>query len=912
MIAFIQEVFKHYLLKSTLSQTETVAMVLRQAILENAFNEAVKNHLAPSRLYQLIDNIDVKLSLDKKLEWLDNRLQTYAAMPVITVHPTNVMSNVALMDLNTITDGLMQLYQDKVKSHDIEAFHSRLTNKIIDWAGLDLVPQRNLTPQAEAKYALYLYQRILASFPGFRKSVIHHFIQKHGGEPQYVGQKLNKALTKSYRNVYSWCMADFDGNHNRTRKTIAIALPSQQHAILNMYINAIDSIIEKMSACRKLQKFTQELQDTNDYFKRCARAIDAGIWFDLSGSQKTSKRCLENLESVANKIREIKSPQVTIVLHKLMALKNLVAMAGFFGGLKEYVRQTTLLNKRVLNELFAILSKHHQNINALLSDNIYEKQKLSIQHQALEFLRKEPLYFETLKQNQFCFSEETKRELERLSFILEHQDLFPSYITSDTENKINFDEVLMLLRFASFLNDTLRIGQIREHALNSLALCESPKDLSHFADIVKEMFEDPSVKNRIIESRFFSYVGGPSDLGKKGGILVNISLLKVIAQAQSLLTEYQKQDPSLADVQLRILHGFGGDLKRRNGSSANELHSTQQGFEAWRVLGATGAYAAYLHRVIGQPSESVLRTNEMLALQKKNLQAFDALMTLEREGIALYQHFIESKHNKKLLLALTSLPLEKNLNISSRAGAKTDLDDPTNVRAIGVVNLYLLTGIQWDVFMSLMVLQQLPKKVIAEGCVLFDKLTTIKDIIYKAIFTMAVSSFPRAWKIINNGIEPEYSQICYWHEQFIKRKVPANLSNQITLAYIQISAEKILESCFFYFIKPNDKAVIQKLKRLARKPMFLHEKALQMMEVSQQEDLKQLYTETKTLLPHYQRMLECVDAFNEKQNHKRTENAVLACRAIPLAAGAPMIASLVSPLRAQSLKYKKDKKAKND
>ncbi len=102
--------------------------------------------------------------------------------------------------------------------------------------------------------------------------------------------------------------------------------------------------------------------------------------------------------------------------------------------------------------------------------------------------------------------------------------------------------------------------------------------------------------------------------------------------------------------------------------------------------------------------------------------AYEALGQLETTGIKCYQQFIESTSNKNLLVALTSLSLEKKLNISSRAGAKVNVDDPTNVRAIGVVNLYLLAGSQWDVFMSLLCVLELPMHSKEHFSILFEKI----------------------------------------------------------------------------------------------------------------------------------------------------------------------------------------------
>ena len=899
--SFIDNTFKQHLIPGGLSQADKTGMELRQSILGFAYQESVKNNEAPSRLFQLIEAIPDELSLDDKAQWLSNNLITNAAMPVITVHPTGVLSNKALFELTYITDDLMLLKQNKVPFEQVPAFKETLAQTIIDWASQPMVPSKNLTPQDEAKFALFLYKRAIASFPAFRKDVIAKFLAEHGGDETYITGKLNGAITKSYRNIFSWCMADFDGNSNRTRKTIAITLPSQQHAILEMYIASIKRILNKLDNIKHAYEI-KTLQDMHDYFERCVKAIDSGIWFDLKGSQKTAKRSKLDLENLSLSFQMSNNTHEQVLAQEILALRDLIDLAGFFGGLKEYIRQTTQLNKRVLSELFSLLVMNHEDIQQIMGDVLYDDVSLEKKKQLLELLRKEPKYFETLKLKSDSFTAETKQEMERLSFILDHSDLFPSYITSDTDNKNNFDEVLMLLRFSSFLCGTLRIGQIREHALNTLPLCETPKDLGRFIEMAYEMFDDPSIRNRIIESGFFSYVGGPSDLGKKGGILVYVSLLQVQLQALMLLKKYKGMDPRLQDVLLRVLHGFGGDMKRRNGSSANELHSTQQGLEAWRVLGATGAYSAFLHRVIGLPSESYFRALELSQLSESHPHALDALFTMVEQGTTVYQNFIESKRNKQLLMALTSLSLEKCLNVSSRAGAKINLEDPTNVRAIGVVNLYLLTGIQWDVFMSMVGLLNLPKETTEHFPCLFNELTVMKDIVYKVMFTLAVSDFPSAWQTINSGEIPSPQQLSDWatmHEE--GQDIPEELASKVMLAYINVSAERILMQSIQCFPAEQQLAANAYLQKSKQNNVPIHQMANGVMMAMGGKDLARLVKESNELRVHFDTLAKCVKAYKKKPTPKNTENAVLACRAIPLAAGPNMISDMVSHLRHEAL-----------
>ncbi|MDF1827224.1 MAG: phosphoenolpyruvate carboxylase [Legionellaceae bacterium] len=855
---------------------------LKFSILQQTYQAALKNTKTPSLLFTLIESAPPTLSLDETLTWLGNQLMFYPVKPVITGHPTRILSNEAMMSLTHITDDLIKLEQNKIAFEDIPAFRAQLSEAIQTWVHTSSVPSTNLTPGEEAEFALFIYKRILATFPEFRQQVIQKFKQTHGGSEAYIASKLNAPIMNAYQSILNWVWADCDGNRNITDKTMSSIIPLQQNAILELYIAKLQSILQKLNKPQHASE-RKTLQNMHDYFQRCARSISEGIWFDVASSKKTQQRILPRLEKLQAAIKEkspLESTRAHTIQQELSELHDLISLAGFFGGLKQYMRQTTQLNQRVLNDLLTLLLDEHRDIQALMNNRNYNELEPDEKHTVLRWLRTEPRYFKTLKQaqEQHRFHEETQRELDRLSFVREHTDLFPNYITSDTEDKTNFDEALLLFRFASFLSGTLRIGQIREHALNPIPLCETPKDLKHFATLFKAMLDDTSIRNKIIESGFISYVSGPSDLGKKGGIFVYISLLRAHTEALALLHAYQQTYPELKHVQLRVLLGFGGDMKRRHGSSANELHSTQQGIEAWRVLAATGAYPAFLHRVLGQPSESYLRAEELRQLEAHHWQAFRALNIIEAEATAVYQTFIESQENKDLLVKLTSLPLEKRLNISSRAGAKINFEDPTNVRAIGVTNLYLITGIQWDVFMSAVGLLDLPRGIKQYYPCLFNELTVMKDIIYKLLFTVAVSNFPRAWERIRGENDP---------------KIHA------TLAHIETSAIRILAQSISYFSPEQQKNAQAYLDKAYKNDYPVHEIALGLMDAL---GLERLAQETRDLLPHFACVTETVDAYEANPTPETLENAQLALRGYaPIAAGPECIATLTCPARHEAL-----------
>lgn len=895
--SFIHQVFNDYILKEVACPTQRQGINIRREWLLLTYKEAQANTQETSQVQALIKSIPMHLSLETKLSWLAEQFTKHPAMPVITMHPTFIASLEAMHALTDITDQLVAFETNRAAIANEAEFKQKLTHLIIAWESMTIVPKETLTPQQEAQFALAIYKRILSTFPKFRQEVVSLFIEQHGGSVALVLEQLSPSIKLSFQNVFSWCMADFDGNNKRTQETMSITLPAQQKAILELYIEQLESILALLAHDSPQ---IEKLKDMHEYFSRCVKSIDSDIYFTLEKSKKTKKTSQLTLSQLA---LCYKKNNDFAIEKKIMALHDLIELAGFYGGLKEYVRQTTQLNQRVLTEFLSLLCLHEPSIKRLMNNRVYSDLSLIEKQKIIKLLSTEPQYFKILKQHEASFSDETKQEMGRLAFVRAQKGSFPFYITSDTDKEKDIAaEVLILSSFASYLVGALRMGDVRVHAFNTLPLCETPKDVEGFIEIARAMFDDPLIRNKMIESGIFSYVGGPSDLGKKGGLFVYVLLLQKYNQICELLNEYQLKYPELAHVKIRLLHGSGGDLKRKNGSSANELHSTQQGQEAWRVLAGTASYSSFLHRVMGQPSENDFRAQEVMRLQINEPKAYEVLELIKGKCVKDFEAFIEGPSNKRLLLALTSVELEKKLNITSRAGAKINWDDPTAVRAIGVVNLYLIAGIQWDVFMSLKGLVNFHDNTAEQLPLLFNELTVIKDIVYKVLFTLAVSDFSNAWAIVNHGEQPVAKQLAIWDSLYQEGgPVISQLENQVTLAHIEMSAMRILAQVIKFFpIEKQEKAQDYLVEaQVQRLPM--NQMARGLMSALETNALTSIAKETDELSPHYQVLLKTVADFKERPSTDNTLNAIQACRGIPLAAGAPFIGRHVkSPLREET------------
>lgn len=828
-----------------------------------------------SGIEHIINTIPETLTLDEKLTYLSNRLTQFPARPVLTAHPTMVYTEEALQKIHLITQLVLLIDQPNlnptVRVKAINTMNSA-TLYLIEHA---MIPEKCLTPSEEAKRALFIYQNMIECYPSFLTSITHLFIKKHGGKFELVKQRLTPAAMASFREIGSWVKGDTDGNPNVTAQTKAQTIPDEQRAIITVYIKQLNEIIDNTKDTEQHTKTQKTLQSIVDYLQRTLNAVDAHIWFSVEESEKQKNRILHQLESIlTNQILPV------ALIEKIQSLKDVIQLVGLAGGMKEFVRQTTNVNDAVFNEIISALAVYHIEIEDILTNNkadYYQQLPDEEKYKVHKLLCQNPIYFLTLKKYRYQFakfSDDTTKEIDRLLFILDHKDIFSDYIYSDTKSPLNFDEVRILTWLAAFLKDKLRIGDINQHPFFNIPLCETPEDIKKIGNIIRAMLDNPHMRIKIIEKGYISYVGGPSDLGKTGGIMTHIDLVLAQMQIEDILKEYQARHPELAHVTVRVLHGFGGDMKRRIGAN-RQLHSTHQGAAAYYTLGAPGAYHQFLHRVAGQPSEADNKVNELRALKDKHPAHFHALIRMKDSCIASFQEFINSPQSGELLSILTYPELERKMNTSSRAASKdAKKSDPSKARAIGVLNHYTLAGVHADYFMGLVGINKLSQEDLEMLPALFSQLTVLQDIVYKTIYTIACSDFTRARK----KLKPDnYHMLDEWESKAIS--VLFSITNFVDKD-TAIKARAYLEQAT---TQPG--TVID-----------LNHIAIELMKIMG-NGFSTLAKEVEKNKPHYQRLSRCLEDYRQHPSVQTEENAILACRGIrPMTEGPDFISELKSPL----------------
>ena len=602
---------------------------LKKVIMLNHCKRAEDHGKKDSRFSRIIAEIPTTWTLQKKIDHVTRLLETFYAKPVITAHPTRVLSNETIYRIDGIVATLMTWSKHKRCTPEADALQKIIKTDIHHLCQQSFLPSEHLTPQQEVEFANYCLRNMLNGYPQFLNRVVNTFTQKHGGDTDAIKYQLKSSVKRSFKEIGSWVPADFDGAPRKTAQTMERMVHVSQSAIIDLYLSRLEP----------LRHISPKLQGPYDYLVRCKEAMALDINFNVKRGNIAQKRFInildQTIECTTDEHHQI----------KLIELRDLVDMAGFWGGLQEFVRQSSTVNTAVFDHFFQVLAEHHIEIKARMQQGdggirTYRALDEGEQATLLQLLGLEPRYFATIKQHAAKFPPDVVRELDRLNWVLQNQDIFGSYITSDTVNIVSLKEVVVLFAFASYMKDTLHIGDINHSPLNLLPLCETPTDLAHLGTIIKGILDDTHLRELMMREGKLSFVAGPSDLGKVGGVFTLVQLILACKQAEDILREYKTKYPELAPVELSILYGLGGDSKRRVSKAQRQLHSTFQGSDA-HALAAFGAYVAYLEDVVGGPSENTLRAAEFSWLEQHHPADFTNLQQIVKIAVDGYQVFTQ-------------------------------------------------------------------------------------------------------------------------------------------------------------------------------------------------------------------------------------------------------------------------------
>lgn len=853
-IHFIKETFKAFSQNTFLTPVVKINLELKESI--------VLDHcLRAEKIYQTkgsgLARFDIPLqhikSLDEKLKYTTDSLTNEDLRPTGTSHPTHVFSDETGRILRAITIDYLALKHYKRGEKEAQIRQNRIVENIGYIVNHSMLPSTNLTPEQEIERQNESFIYMMEDWPEFEDRFVTHYSEKHAPDKKLEIKQALASVLKSLYRVRSWSVADVDGNLRRNAQTMSIMDTSLQLHIVRFYQKLVALLIERIPKIQRIQ----------DYLKRCEASIMDNICFDTESSERAKQKVIRWLDGilVSHQLDKNTASQIA-------ALKSYVDLIGFRGEIKQYVRQSSVANDAVFDNFAQILAKHHEEIKGLLTDKegklrnytsleMHEKETLN------EYLRTHSKYFTTLKQQAHEFTAATIRELDILSFVTKHKDLF-SYILSDTKNTLNLHQIAILFAVSAYLKGNLFVDQVRKPPMLLIPLCETSDDLARLVTIFQDMLDDPYLREILIEHGEFVYVPGFSDLGRESSELAHVSLIKAYVSLEKLLKRYQIEDPRLLKIKIRPLYGSGGDSQRRISKSDEQTFATLQGEEFYRLTGV-GAFSAYVENRAGRSSENTLRALEFNDIEERYPNESQKLEILVAHAISAYKRYHESPVAENLFRRLTFAYLGAWFNTGSRGESKSsEPKDIIKSRAIGLVNYEALTRIAIRRIMSADGLVDLPLDIQAALPTLYEHSTVLREIVLKIISAIATSNIPRAW-IKLCGKMPSTIQIRQWVDEFQDETVKEKKEHH-ALAYLDYRSHLILQAMTLFlpeFLRQQGSIYFENHPPLSQ-PSDISALALLKKMGQFHVDFKELHEEIRSdILPRYSRLEKAIDAYEE-------------------------------------------------
>lgn len=810
---------------------------------------------------------DAKLPLNwplkKKLDFIKSTRSEFYASPVLTAHPTEVLSDEIQIKIQDFVKQALYVEELEQTGQSYAEELAKLRSNFTELLSHSFLPAEALSPEQEMLRQNRLYLDMMESWPKFNQANIQAFASNHQVELSQVAHTLTQINQYSYRNVGSWSIADIDGNQRRTRQTMEKMESSLQVAIIDRYLSKIEPLVSGIP----------QLFNVVAYLKRCQQAIADGIYFNLEGAHIAKKRLIKILTELRDQ---------TLFHDELQALIDFVDMVGFRGDLKQFVRQSSHMNAQVFQNFVDILRDFDPKLAAYQQlYGAYQNWSLEAKTELHHLFRTRSEYFRYLKEQYAALSPATVRELDILNFVRVYQDQF-SYILSDTKDYHSLDEVVILFGFAAYCHHQLYIDDIKRPPVNLIPLCETPKDLENLPVILDAMLSNPYLKQVMLARRELIYVAGPSDLGKEGGIFAHFDLIEAEKKAMEVLTKHQRIDTRLTAIRLRVLYGLGSDFHRRVSLASSQLFSTFQGSDAC-LLGSVGAYQAMVETVSGQQSENTLRARQLQAYAQQYPADYRDLKTTIKASIQAYRQFIFSPASLELFRSL-AMPyqLGRLMNTSSRAESKTAVaPDITKSRAIGIANYEVSSLFLMRIFMSADGLIELSPELQAKFPSFYQNSIVMQELVLKIFFAFAVSRSDLAIQKIF-AETPSAQQIEEFARIFQDPKMESSAKgSKHALAYILSRASSIF-AVLIKFMSPSQQALamvyLQKHQHEDMSKLALG--LIQVLGYNDQNFANLHHELVKDLLPRYQVLAQALQTYAnaDTKTELLAENVVLALR----------------------------------
>ncbi|MGE5497921.1 MAG: phosphoenolpyruvate carboxylase, partial [Syntrophothermus sp.] len=609
-------------------------------------------------------------------------------IPVFTAHPTEATRQTILKKILKISELLLRRETSIKTDREEEEISRELETEITLLWQSNEIRFHKVTVKDEIQRGLFFFQNVLYNvIPGFY-------------------QNLNSTLEKIFDTAFpspaiirfgSWMGGDRDGHPFVTTDITRDTLTSNRKIILNLYLDDLDRLYDKLSSSVLLSPASNDLtqsiindrerlqyKDTEDVLRDpseiyrtkiyfCWLKIKKTIEYEEAG-YKTPGEFIEDLYLIFNSLSQNKgkAPAGNLILPLIYKVKTY----GFH-FISIDIRQNASLIRSAVEEIF-----RYSEVDPAFSQTGEEKKQLLITN---EILNSRPLI------NSFSMlSESTRQVLDELSLIRWAklnitEEACDDYIISNCSTASDVLSVLLLAKETGLININRR--EINSSYFDILPLFETISDLQNSPAVMKELFSNEAYLRHLdARNNVQKIMLGYSDSNKDGGIVTsNFELYK----AQRTLSGLCRDEK----IDLILFHGRGGSISRGGGPLNQSIQAQPPGSIDGKIkITEQGEMISskYLIPQIAERSLELIVSAVLLSTAHARFSnqedMFDnfgrVLETISVNAFEHYRNLITHHDFYDYFRTVTPIDIIEQIEIGSRPPARKKNRDIRSLRAI--------------------------------------------------------------------------------------------------------------------------------------------------------------------------------------------------------------------------------------
>jgi phosphoenolpyruvate carboxylase len=200
-------------------------------------------------------------------------LRAIDVIPVFTAHPTEVARRTVLFKRRRIAEALEQLDWLPLPPAFAASLAADIAAEITLLWQTDEVRHRQPTVSDEVRMGLDVYDGVLiVTIPELYDELTSAFAAAYGGND--TADSAPAASLPCVVRFGSWIGGDADGNPHVTPDVMRTALQLARELILDAYVRALESLVERLSASSRRVPVTPELQARLDEYSATTPSLD--------------------------------------------------------------------------------------------------------------------------------------------------------------------------------------------------------------------------------------------------------------------------------------------------------------------------------------------------------------------------------------------------------------------------------------------------------------------------------------------------------------------------------------------------------------------------------------------------------------------------------------------------------------